>query len=246
MKMSFGQKLVLFLHWLASLVIAALAVMFCFWPDLVHQGFEIADQFAKGYADIIAFVLLGIYALLAVLSIVFIFSDKKKRSDRGFITVDSSEAGRTRIAIGAVDQMIRQAVRSVDGIVDMKSSIVNCEDAVSINTNVTIVSGAHVPTVTMNMQRAVRSYIELNCGVAVREVCVNVNALETSEDGKHGRRKASGVVPAAAAPVIQQPVADHPVKQVEEADAEPSVEPVAEEIPAVEAEEPAGTAEVSE
>lgn len=209
MNLSFGKKFVLFLHWLLSLLIAALAVMLCFWPDLVKAGFDFADRLAHGWADVVGLVLLGIYVVFAVLSVALIFSGKKKRIDRAFITVDSSEAGRTRIAISAVDQMIRQAVRSVDGIVDMKSSILNCEDAVSINTSVTIVSGAHVPTVTMNMQRAVRSYIELNCGVAVREVSVSVNAMENSDEGsRSGRRKAMGAAPAAVVPAMQTPTVE--------------------------------------
>ena len=232
MKMSFGKKLTLFLFWLMSLVLAALAVGLCVWPELMQEGVSVVNRLCS-YADIIGIALLGVYVLLAVLSVVFIFAGGKKRGERGFITVDSSEAGRTRIAIGAVDQMIRQAVRSVDGIVDMKSSIVNCEDAISINANVTIASGAHVPTVTMNMQRAVRSYIELNCGVAVREVCVNVSALENNdENGKHGRRKAASPV---AAPAIQPPVATQAPEANDSAQEEIRLTletPVSEETPA--------------
>lgn len=203
MKITFGKKLVLFLHWLLSLIASALAVVLCFWPETATAAFHTVDQLLAGYGDIAGFVLLAIYLLLAVWSVAVIFSGKNKRIDRNFITVDTSESGRTRIAVSAVDQMIRQSVRCVDGIVDMKSGIVNCEDAISINAAVTIVSGAHVPTVTMNIQRAIRSYIELNCGVAVREVSVSVNAMENAdENGKHGRRKAFGAAPAAVAPAI--------------------------------------------
>ena len=45
----------------------------------------------------------------------------------------------------------------------------------------TISSGAHIPTVTANIQRAIRSYIELNCGVAVRAVSVSVHAVDGLE-----------------------------------------------------------------
>lgn len=191
MKMTWFKKTVLFLHWLISLLLVVMAVCLCVCPDVVQEGINVVNSTIGAiYGEIVGIALFGIYALLAVTSVAFIFSNAQKRSERGFITVDSSESGRTRIAIGAVDQMIRQAVRSVEGVVDMKSNIVNCEDAISINANVVIANGAHVPTVTMNMQRAVRSYIELNCGVAVREVCVNVSALESDEEnGKHGRRK---------------------------------------------------------
>lgn len=195
MKITFGKKLILFFHWLLSLVLAALAVCLCLWPDLVQGGVALVNRWLGAQlAGVLGIVILCIYALLAAMSVATIFSNPQKRSERGFITVDSSDAGRTRIAVGAVDQMIRQAVRSVDGIVEMKSGITNCEDAISISAAVTIVSGAHIPTVTMNIQRAIRSYIELNCGVAVRDVSVSVNALEGGESDKHSRRKGFAAV----------------------------------------------------
>jgi len=242
MKLNFGKRLVLFLHWLLSLVACALVVLWCIAPQIASDIPEIINRLiGAGAAQIAGVALVVIYVLLAVLSVVFIFARDKKRGERGFITVDSSEAGRTRIAIGAVEQMIRQAVRCVDGIADMKASIVNNEDTITINTSVAIVSGAHVPTVTMNIQRAIRSYIELNCGVAVREVSVSVHSLEsTEENGKFSRRK-GGIGNVPASPVYQPVEAPKPEEAiVEEKPVEPSfseesapvVEAEAEEIPA--------------
>ncbi len=206
MKLNFGRKLVLFLHWLLSLAACAMVVLFCVWPDTIYRVFEAAyGAIGKGNTDIIGIAFLALYVILAVASAIIILTRDGRRSERGFITVDSSEAGKTRIAVSAVEQMIRQAVRGVDGISEMKSGIVNCEDAISINTSVTIANGAHVPTVTMNIQRAIRSYIELNCGVAVREVCVSVNALDSGEGSRHGRRKGTAEVPVVPA---QRPAAE--------------------------------------
>ena len=234
MKLNFGRKLVLFLHWLMSLVACALVVLFCVWPQCMQAFFSgMYATIGKLQADAAGIALLAVYVLLAVASVVIIFSGRR-RSERGFITVDSSDAGRTRIAVGAVEQMIRQAVRGVDGIAEMKAGIVNSEDSISINVNVAILSGAHVPTVTMNIQRAIRSYIELNCGVAVREVCVSVHALESAEEGtKHGRRKGGQTpVPPPQAVAWQPPVTDLP--EVQPAAAQEPVQEVfkpAQEVP---------------
>ena len=219
MKLNFGKKLVLFLHWLLSLIACALATALCFVPDLIWNWLHELDRLIGGWGNIAGIAALAVYVLLAVLSIAFIFSNnKKKRVDRNFITVDSNDAGRTRIAIAAVDQMVRQAVRGVDGIQELKCSITNLEDAISINVAVSILGGAHIPTVTMNIQRAVRSYIELNCGVAVREVCVSVNALENAEDAgkKRGRGHAPAAVPAfesVSAPAVQEVPAVEPEEE---------------------------------
>lgn len=245
MKLNFGKRLVLFLHWLLSLIVFALVVLWCIAPQIVTDIPETINQLVgAGIAEIAGIAFAAVYVLLSVFSVAFIFARDKKRADRAFITVDSSEAGRTRIAIAAVDQMIRQAVRCVDGIADMKSSIINNEDTISINTSVAIVSGAHVPTVTMNIQRAIRSYIELNCGVGVREVSVSVHSLENTEDsGKFGRRKSvAGNVPASPvyqpveAPKAEEGAAEECAAPIQEPEAEPEVHEEAAEVSAEESE----------
>lgn len=221
MKISFGKRLLLILHWLLSILCCAALVAACISPQLIEEAHAFLNR-SMG-ADIAAVVLIAalcIYALLSVLGALILFASSGKKEDRGFITVDSSDTGRTRIAIGAVEQMIRQAVRGVDGVADMKTSITNNEDAISISCSVSLASGAHVPTVTMNMQRAIRSYIELNCGVAVRDISVSVHTLEDGEGSRHSRRRAAQPMPAAA-PVIL------PENQPAASFSEPYIEPTA-------------------
>lgn len=233
MKLNFGKKLLLLLHWLLSVLICALLVLLCVVPNFVKDIAEFANAaLGSGMTQILSVALLAIYALISVFALITICSRDKKRSERGLITVDSSDSGKTRIAISAIEQMIRQAVRGVDGIGEMKCAITNNDDSISINTNVTLLSGAHVPTVTMNMQRAIRGYIELNCGVAVREICVNVNSVESTDGGKRvSRKNLTAAAPVAqvlepAATVSEEPVREEPA--FDEAD-EAAVEPVSEE-----------------
>jgi len=202
MKLNFGKRLVLFLHWLMSVL---LVLVFLF-PDLAGRMLSVVNTvIGAGVAKILTIAVLVLYALFAVLSLVFIFSRDKNRKERGLITVDASESGKTRVSVAAVEQMIRQAVRGVDGIAEMKLSIRNEQDAISINANVTLLTGAHVPTVTMNMQRAIRGYIELNCGVSVREICVNVNSVESAADGKRSSKKNQTAAPVMPVEQIAEP-----------------------------------------
>lgn len=210
MKLNFFKRFVLFLYWLMSLAAGALAVMFCIWPDTVYMLFEKAYALiTKARMDLIGMVLVCIYAILTVATVVIIFSGKNRKKDRGFITVDSSETGKTRIAVSAVEQMIRQAVRGIDGIYEMKSGITNYDDAISISSDVTLLDGVHVPTVTMNIQRSIRSYIELNCGVAVRGVSVSVKSVVNPE-GK-SKRSAKGRNFASASAKPEPAANDKPV-----------------------------------
>lgn len=243
MKLNFGKRLAIFLHLLLSLLICVFAVVACISPQVVSEiAGAINSLLGVNLAEIVGIAVLVIYAFLAAMVLLVVFGGRGKRSERGFIVVDSSEAGRTRIAVGAVDQMIRQAVRSVDGITDMKASIVNNQDAIAISCNVGIMSGVHVPTVTMNIQRAIRSYIELNCGVAVSAVSVSVHSMEDAEAGR-GRKKGKGaaaapaaVVPAyvpapaqetAAAETVSQSAPEQAVESACEEEAElPEIEPI--------------------
>ena len=231
MKLNFGKRLVLFLHVLFSLLICAFLVAVCISPQIVGEIASLINSvLGRQMAEIVGIAVLVIYVLLAAMALMTIFGGKGKRSERGFIIVDSSESGRTRIAVGAVDQMIRQAVRSVDGITDMKARITNHQDSISISCGVGVASGVHVPTITMNIQRAIRSYIELNCGVAVREVSVSVHSMADAE-GK-GKKKGKGsFAPTAAAPAYAPAAAP-------ELKAEPETVPVAENVPELEIEVP--------
>lgn len=191
MKLNFGRRLVLFVHWLLSLAACALGVALFVWPECRAT---VAALLQNTEVFIYAIAVLAVYLIFAAGSIAIIFGGRKRGKDGDFIIVDSSETGRTRIAVSAVQQMIRQAVRGVNGIAEMKATIINKENAVAINADVAIVNGAHVPTVTSNIQRAIRGYIEQNCGVAVRGVSVSVHSLaEEQAEGRRGRKKKTEV-----------------------------------------------------
>ena len=203
MKMSIGKRLVLFVHWLLSVIVFLAAVLYCVLPDTMIKGVEfINTSLGVQGAKIVGGIFLAVYAVLAVLSVICILSKKQKDDDSCFITVISDDTGKTRIAVGAIEQMICIAVRGVAGIADLKTSIINETDSISISVNVAVMSGVHIPTVTSNIQRTISKYIELNCGVSVREVSVSVSALENPEDaGKRGRKKfGKGVMNAGSVP----------------------------------------------
>lgn len=214
MKMSLGKRLVLLLHWLLSFAACVALLFFCVAPDAIRKGLDFinASLGTRG-AEIAGFVLLVLYGVFAALSLAFILNAKKKDDESGFITVISDDTGKTRIAVGAIEQMIRIAVRGVEGIGDLKTVITNETDAISISVNVAVLSGVHIPTVTANIQRTISNYIELNCGVSVREVSVSVSALEAPEEaGKRGRRKFGKAIPAAAPAAIAEAQAAAPAE----------------------------------
>lgn len=185
MKLNLGRRIILFIHWLASLVLLAIIV----FPDYARTALSFMDEVPINYVEIANIALLTIYLLLSLSVLCMVFKRGSKRAERGFITVDSADTGKVRIAISAIEHMVKQAAYTVDGIADMKISINNADDAIAINVNVVMVNGSHVPTVTLNMQRAIRQYVEMNCGVAVRSVSISIQSVTASADGSSKRGK---------------------------------------------------------
>ena len=203
MKLNLGKRVILFFHWLIS-VILLVCVAFPAIPQWI------AGLFEAGLARTLLIVFAIAYALLCAAAAWVIFQRDARRADRGFITVDSSETGRVRISVSAVEQMVKQAVHAVEGISEMKIAISGDDDAIAINVNVALLSGSHVPTVTMNMQRAIRQYVESNCGVSVQSVSVSIQSVVSPSElagrrAKHSEQRAAADVQPAGfeAPPIQ-------------------------------------------
>ena len=54
MKLNFGKRLALFLHWLMALIAAVMAVMYCVWPNTIADLLEkLETAVGKQKADII-------------------------------------------------------------------------------------------------------------------------------------------------------------------------------------------------
>ena len=206
-----GKRILMLIHWLLSLLICAALAVCVIAPGFVASicnGLRAA--IGPVWMWVVGIVLLLIYAALAALQLMLILG-RRRHDERGFITVDSGDDSRVRIAVSALEQMVRQSVRNIDGITDMKIDIESQDDAIDIGINASIASGSHVPTLTSNIQRSVRQYVEINCGVSVHMVSVSIDAVTGQPEGSHRRRL--GWTKQAAAP---QPIPDEVPKTVPE------------------------------
>lgn len=209
--MKFGKRILLFLHWLAS-VIGMATLVFQKQTEWIIQSIQ--AKIGTNYAHIAFIALMALYAFLSIICLILIVRRDAKRGERGFITMDSSENGKVRIAISAVEQMVRRALETVDGIAEAKIAISNQDDALDVTVKAVLAGGAHVPTVTLNVQRAIRQYVEMNCGVAVCAVSVNVQSISNTVEAP--------VRPAAPEPTKTETTIEPP--------AEPSAETEKEEL----------------
>ena len=106
MKLNFGKRFALILHWLGSVIALAALVFNARALELVQT---VQNRIGEKYTHMALIALAAVYAFLCILALCILLRPSGKRSERGFITVDSSDTGRVRIAVSAIEQMVKQA-----------------------------------------------------------------------------------------------------------------------------------------
>ena len=124
-------------------------------------------------------------------------------------SVQESSEGSVRVSVRAMETLARRAIEQTDGVLDSKLRIINNEDSVRVEIDITIGIETHVPVVTALLQRNTKGIIEEFSGIAVREVVVLVTEI---------RNNAPAALPAPKDEVAQQVVIVP--EQVEQAAAE--------------------------
>ena len=171
MKTSFWDRMLMFLYVLITLAFGLCMALRPFGVDLFGGLFSALEGAAGSFiAALIGLGLAAIVALLSAYMLMMIFRKGKRHAAASFITVNSGDGGQVRIALSALAQMARRAVGRVEGVHEMKINVSGSDDAIEVAVELVMEAGAHVPSVTTNMQRAIRNRIESNCGVAVRDV----------------------------------------------------------------------------
>lgn len=192
MRLSFWDRVLAALYVVLSLCLCVLEALRSLGIDAVGRFYANLTA-ATGYWYFIYFGFLIIILLLGVFVLRLVFARRSRRSD--FVTVDAGEKGKIIVAMDALQEMVRQASTRAEGVSDMNIHVEGHEDSISVLMELTAEGGAHLPTVTMNLQRDIREYVETNCGVAVRDVTVKVaqvlppagKAQAAAEQGRKNR-----------------------------------------------------------
>lgn len=104
----------------------------------------------------------------------------KPKKDRNSVTVQTTQQGNgeVRVSVQALDALVKQAVAgNSDGVADIKTSIVNHDDSISVKIDMSLHGDAHIPNITMLLQSSVKSFIEEFSGIAVRDVSIMVKTI---------------------------------------------------------------------
>ena len=242
MKMTVIDRILLGAYAFVS-ALALIALLLC----VVSPGAALNLAYMGFSARIILCVLLAALIAGAIYLIMMAFRPEGSAPSSSASVQESSE-GSVRVSVRAMETLARRAIEQTDGVLDSKLRIINNEDSVRVETDITIGIETHVPVVTALLQRNIKGIIEEFSGIAVREVVVLVTEI---------RNNAPAALPAPKEEQMQQVVVvpeqvEHTVEPVEaeEAPAEENCageeitaeEPAAEEISGEEPAAPAGEA----
>ena len=176
MKTGFLDRVLIYLFSLIAACLAVLVALRAFGLDLVETFFEGLSAAAPGILwKLIVSGLAAMVVLLAVYAMVVVTPSRKKKS--AFVTLNADENGQVRVALPAIRELAMQALRGVAGSEDAEIRVYEDADAISVAVNMNVTSDVHVPTVTMNLQRAIKEHIQKSCGVSVRNVTVVVDSV---------------------------------------------------------------------
>ena len=176
MKTGFWDRVLVYLYVLITLIMVVAVALRAFGLDLV--GCMISGLRTNAPGLIWRLIVLGISALVAVLGVyVAVIVSPSKAKKGNFVNINSDDGGQVRISLPAVRQMAKQAISGIEGLQDIEINVGEEADALVINVALDVENGVHVPTVTMNLQNAIKRNIENNCGINVRSVTVTVKEV---------------------------------------------------------------------
>jgi len=227
MKMNFFERLLLALTGLLGvLVAAALGVVAYAGNQLqIRLGDYTLTMYNHG---VLAVLLVGVIALIVLLwglKLLALAFKREPRIDRSSVSVQHTEDGSVRISVAAMDTLVKQAIAHDEGVVDVKTSIINHEDSISVSIDMTLASDVHIPNVTMMMQRSIKNFIEEFSGIAVREVTIMVSKIieVTPQPPLHlNKPEPAKALKESPLPVLEQQLSPEP-----EAEPEPEPQPEA-------------------
>jgi uncharacterized alkaline shock family protein YloU len=239
MKISFLERLLLAVTGILGAFFAVALGAIAYFGDKFRLSVgNYALSLKAGPWPAAAIGLIALIVLIWALKLLALSLKREPRQDRGSVSVQHTENGSVRISVAAMDTLVKQAIAHDEGVVDIKTAIVNHEDSISVNIDMTLASDVHIPNVTMMMQRTIKNFIEEFSGIAVREVTIMVSKIieVTPQPPLALPEKAESAARAGASKAVQA-LSDQPETQAEfEPEPEPEPEPAPEYEPAPEPE----------
>lgn len=149
--------------------------------DLVNDviTMEKAVFNSEGYWTLRRIILMGI-GLIQVLSAIFLLTvPGKLRYKKNEFIVQQTENGEIRIAVRAIENLVRKCTDMHEEIDVSALRISNHRDGVSVDLKASMPNNISIPLAVESLQKQIKQYLTVSTGVSVRDVkvaIVNTNA----------------------------------------------------------------------
>ena len=224
--------------------------------DLVSASSDITADVAaakkavfngEGYWTLRRIILLGVGVVEIISALLLLSIPGRLRYKRKEFIVQQTENGEIRIAVRAVENLVRKCTDMHEEIEVSALRIGNHRDGVSVDIKASLPNNISIPLAIEALQKQIKQYITVSTGIGVREVRVAVEntrpALETASPYEMGKDEPEDEpkkkalhervfeVEEPAAEPAQMPAEETPAPQTAqpaEAEAEPEAAPEAE------------------
>lgn len=178
MKVKFWDRLLLSVYALIGIIGSLALCALLYYRNRISlqvMGYHISLQ--DNAVTICVLIALALLLLLWSIKILTLAFRHEPKVDKSSVSVQNTENGSVRVSVQAMDMLVKQAIGNTEGVVDIKTHIINHEDSITVKIEMTLESDVHIPNVTMLMQRSIKNFIEEFSGIAVREVTILVSKI---------------------------------------------------------------------
>ncbi len=133
----------------------------------------------EGYWTLRRIILLGMGCVEALSALFLLTVPGKLRYKKNEFIVQQTENGEIRIAVRAIENLVRKCTDMHEEIEVSGLRITNHRDGVAVDLKATMPNNISIPLAVDSLQKQIKQYITVSTGVSVREVrvaIVNTNA----------------------------------------------------------------------
>lgn len=206
MKMKVADRIMLALYAVLGVLALAILCACVLWPEIyvINLANMMIGMCSTANGKIVGCVLIAVL-IAGLVHLIAVAFRKDVCGSKSSVSVQNTDSGAVRVSVQAMDSLVRRAIGEQEGVLDVKSKIVNHDDSITVHIDMALAMDSHIPNITMMMQRRIKRYIEETSGIAVREVIVLVSEV---------REGAPAAIPAPAeAKIMQAEAAAEPVSE---------------------------------
>jgi hypothetical protein len=146
------------------------------WTDVANRIIDYANSTNKYILAAILFV------ILAIALVIFIFEFYKKKMKTASISSDS--AGKTMVTLKTASLQIKDSLKNIEGLTDVKVNIVPKQNGVVINIFSKLVSGVSVMDKTKEIRETAADFASKELGFKVLQTNYTVNGFISGKVNK--------------------------------------------------------------